>query len=456
LEDPIARTVTETQRAADPAAGPPWALRSWQGHVDPRARFGADRHPTLFYCWQAGVIEGAQLVEPYPGGSPRPLAVSEDFPGERGTTCRAAQAPTPESLVPEVQTYAQDASAYAPIPARTVVTGVIMPPASAAVLLGAGQPRPIATDANHAFLIVLPGSYWTAPLRVSARLPGGRTLTSPGLSSQPTLRPQVRAPDPDGSAPWGYTQTALCPQAWSISQIGRVVGDRIASIDPSTGQMAPGPQQSSTGSPCGSQNARAQQRFEPYGGSSLGLAGPLGITVTQSAPEGASPPTQAEIERRTVPGVTVIAGKAAADVTSVTLTTPADVRTVQPVGPSHVFLVVYDGVFYRGTSTATARLSNGKTVAEPIRGASYNPGDGPELRPRSLAAQLHSDQGTLNQMRARLAAVERAGPRERAKLLDGEPLPMLLKGLSSIRSIVADEQARIAYLNAHPGILPPE
>jgi hypothetical protein len=221
--------------------------------------------------------------------------------------------------------------------------------------------------------------------------------------------------------------------------------------------MAPGPQQSSTGSPCGSQNARAQQRFEPYGGSSFGQpAAPLGITVMQSEPEGASPPTQAEIERRTVPGVTVIAGRAAADVTSVTLTTPADVRTVQPVGPSHVFLVVYDGVFYRGTSTATARLSNGRTVTEPIRGASYNPGDGPEMRPRSLAAQLRSDQGTLNQMRAHLAAVEHAGPRERAKLLDGEPMPMLLKGLSSIRSVVADEQARVAYLNAHPGILPLE
>ncbi len=453
LEDPIARTVTETQRAADPAGGPPWALRSWQGHADPRARFGAREHPTLFYCWQAGVIEGAALVEPYPGGAPLPLAVSNDAPGERGTSCRGAEAPTPESLVPEVQTYAEDASAYAPLPARTVVTGVIVPPASAAVLLGAGSPRPIATDANHAYLIVLPGSYWTAPLRVSARLPGGRTVTSPVLSNQPILRPQVRAPDPDGSAPWGYTQTALCPHAWSISQIGRVVGDRITRIDPSTGQMAAGPQQSSTGSPCGSQNARAQQRFEPYGAAS---AGPLGITVLQSEPEGDRPPTQAEIERRTLPGVTVIAGRAAADVTSVTLTTPADVRTVQPVGPSHVFLVVYDGVFYRGTSTATARLSDGKTVTEPIRGASYNPGNGPELRPGSLAAQLREDQRTLERMRAQVAAVEHAGPRERAKLLDGEPLPMLLKGLSGIRFIVADEEARIAYLHTHPGILPPE
>jgi|GEM_PF-1497594 hypothetical protein len=457
LEDPIHRTVVETRHAADPAGGPAWSLRSWQGHVDPRAKFGAEKHPSLFDCWQAGVIQGGRLLQPDPGGTTIPLNVSTASPGEQATHCTGAEAPTAENLTPTIAAYPKNASEYAPLPVRTVAAGVIEPPATHPLLLGAGAPRPIATDANHAYLLVLPGSYWASPLKVSARLPNGQTVMSYAPSTPPSLRPQVRAPSPDGSAPWGFTQTSLCPSYWEISEIGRVIDDSFAYVSEGTGQVSPGPEGDSTGSACGSRNARAQERDEPLGGEEGGQPkAPLGITVEQSLVERVQPPTQAEIQRRTLPGSTVIAGAAAADVKSITLTTPADVRTVEPTGLHHVFIVVYDGVFYRGTFTATALLANGKTVTQLIRGGPDNRYAAPEPAPRPLVARVRSDERTLRGMSAQVAAVLQAKPSERAKLLGGVPLVQLLQGLHQIRADVAGEKARIAFLREHPGILPPE
>jgi hypothetical protein len=451
LEDPIESTVSETQPQSDPGGGPPWALRSWRGRVEERAPFGAGQHPQGFYCWQAGVIEGGRLLEPVPGGAPVPLEVSgTQTPGANGDTyCADAEAPSTLDLMPSVRAYAQDASAYDPRPARTVVAGVIQPPATDPVLLGAGAPRALTTDANHAYLLVLAGSYWNAPLRVRVRLPGGRIMTSGPLIRSPILRPQVRAPDPDGSAPWGYTSTSLCPAAWSIAEFGRVIDDRIAAIVPHTGQMSLGPEQSSTGSPCASRNARLQQRFERSED-----GGPLRIETQHSEAQAGSL-TQAQVDRRTLPGDTAIAGSAPADVESVTLSTPADVRTVEPVGPNHVFLVVYDGIFYRGTFTATARLDDGRTVTQRIPGASENPED-QEHHARPLALQLRSDEATLVSMRSQVAKIEHAGPSARSRLLQGMPLSQLLQGLQQIQLDVAGELARIAYEREHPGVLPSE
>ena len=457
LEDPIHRTVVETQHAADPAGGPAWSLRSWQGHVDPRAKFGETKHPSLFDCWQAGIIQDGRLLQPDPGGTPIPLSVSTGSPGEPGTQCTGAKAPTAENLTPTTVAYPENAGEYAPLPIRTVIAGVVEPPATHPLLLGAGAPRPITTDANHAYLLVIPGSYWASPLKLSVRLPDGRTVVSHAQSTPPSLTPQVRAPSPDGSAPWGFTQTSLCPSYWEISEIGRVIDHNFASISESTGQVAPGPEGNSSGSPCGSRNARAQERDEPLGGEDGGQPkAPLGITVEQSLSERIQPPTEAEVQRRALPGSTVIAGDAAADVKSITLTTPADVRTVQPAGPHHVFIVVYDGVFYRGTFTATALLTSGKTVTQLIRGGADNRYAAPEPAPRPPTAQLQADERTLRGMDTQVAAVLRANPSERLKLLNGVSLTQLLRGLHQIRAVVAGEKARIAFLANHPGILPPE
>ncbi len=458
LEDPIRRTVHEQLHAVDPAGGPDWSLRSWQGRVDPRAKFGEANHPKSFYCWQAGILDAGRLVVPVPGAAAIPLNVSMASPGEPGTQCIGAGTPDSENLMPRISSYPRDPGEYEPMPVRTVISGVIEPPATAAMLLGAGAPRPITTtDANHAYLIVLPGTYWAGRLQVSARLPDGRTVVSGVESSEPNLQPQVRAPSPDGSASWGFTDTPLCPTAWFFSEIGRVIDDRFARVTDDTGEVAPGPEGTTTGSRCGTRNARAQERYEPLGGEQGGNPNhPIGFTAVPSAPEGAHDPTPAEIQRRTVPGSTVIAGRAAADVTSITLSTPADVRTVEPTGPTHVFIVVYDGVFYRGTFTATVVLKNGRTLTQQIPGGLYNRYAAPGPPPLSPSSRLRSDEHTLRGMAAQVAAVRHAKPNQRAKLLNGVPLAQLLKGVRSITQTVASERLRIAYVHDHPGVLPAE
>lgn len=59
-------------------------------------------------------------------------------------------------------------------------------------------------------------------------------------------------------------------------------------------------------------------------------------------------------------------------------------------------------------------------------------------------------------MRSQLVAAERAGARQREKILDGAPLAQIVQGLQQIEAVVAADKARIAYIKAHPGVLPAE
>jgi hypothetical protein len=59
-------------------------------------------------------------------------------------------------------------------------------------------------------------------------------------------------------------------------------------------------------------------------------------------------------------------------------------------------------------------------------------------------------------MRSQVARAERANPRQRKQLLGDAPLARIVQGLQGIQAIVATEQARAAYVQAHPGILPGE
>lgn len=65
--------------------------------------------------------------------------------------------------------------------------------------------------------------------------------------------------------------------------------------------------------------------------------------------------------RRTLPGRTTISGSAHPDVRDVTIQTPRDVRTLRPSGRSRSFLAVYDGEFFSGKITLTARFADGTT-----------------------------------------------------------------------------------------------
>ena len=425
---PIAGTVRETLHASD-RDGSEWALRSWQGRADPRARFGGSA-PARFVCFQVGVRRRGQLFQPRPGASPHPLEAGQEggaLGGCNGTAWVAHHDPTVA-----VASYTDHPYAYAPMPERTVVAGMLPPQASHPMLLGAGAPRRLSTDANHMFLAVLPGRYWHSPLRVSV-LEHGRTIAPSAASTLPVpaalMIPQARAPDPGGGAPWGYAASAN-----GASSYGRIVDGRLAGVLAREGSVMNGPIGWGTGEPCA---GRRRSRACPFADRHLPA---VQFEVQSGAEEGSfeSTPglTPPQIERRTLEGHTIISARAQPDVVSVTLATPSDVRTLRPGGPHHLFIVVYDGQFFRGAITATILLRDGRTVIQSVQNGATGVGSAPpEL---SLTTLLHGD---LRQL-----ALE-AGKHHPSSAVERQGRALLEKNLRSI-------ERRIAYEKEHPDVLP--
>ena len=283
------------------------------------------------------------------------------------------------------------------------------------------------------FLAVLPGRYWHSSLRVSV-VEHGRTIAPSAISTQsvpPVLMvPQARAPDPGGGAPWGYVASADGATAY-----GRILDGRLAGISERDGAIRNGPMGWSSGEPCRERrrrsacpfaNPRTQMvEFDVHGGAGEGPS------------EGAAPAlTSPQVERRTLEGRTVITGRAEPDVVSVTLATPSDVRTLRPGGPQHVFIVVYDGQFFRGAITATILLRDGRTVTQQVQNGATSVGSAPQEL--SLAAALQRDEREL----------ARAGSKQR------HPSAMQRQGLTFLEDNARLIEQRIAYERLHPGVLP--
>jgi hypothetical protein len=427
LEHPIASTVTETLRAVDPAGGPEWVLRSWQGTPNRRVGgVGAER----FFCTQLGVVYQGKLVEPTARPSTRSLPLTAE-----GGRCNQARDLTRMRYMLALESFLDDPYEYTPHPSRAVLSGMLPPGARDPVLLGVGPPRALTVDANNAFLVVLPGRYWNARPHISYLIHGhrvGKLRGGPGrryLLGTEARVPQVRAPDPDGAAPWGFAATPSCSTA-----VGRIVAGRLASIDLVDGVLEAGPQVSGWRSSC----ATHPEPFEP----AALLHSPVEFDQQQidsgrNPFVGAGEPLhQPEVEWRTLPGRTIVTGVARPDVASVTLNSPSDVRTLRPTGPLHVILAVYDGYFLRGNLTAIIRLTDGRVQTEQIAG--YGIG---AFKSEPLTVRLREAKQTLAALRAH--ARSGGGPRSRG-------------ALAAYEEQIHDVERRLAYEQAHPGVLPSE
>jgi hypothetical protein len=428
LEFPIASTVRETLRAADPSRGPEWVLRSWQGEANKSVNGIGDER---FWCAQLGVLWHGKLVEP----SATPSAHSRPLTAEGGR-CNQAKDLIRNRYMLSLESFLDDPYQYTPHPARTVLSGMLPPGASDPVLLGVGPARALPVDENNAFLVVLPGPYWNARPRISYVLHGKRVGKVPGgpgprlyQQGTETPTPQVRAPDPDGAAPWGFAATRNCRTA-----VGRIVAGRLAHIDLWDGVLEAGSAFSGSSSSC----ATHPEAFEP----AAELREPVEFNEQQVGtgedplqPERA-PLRQPEIEWRTLPGRTIVTGVARPDVASVTLSTPSDVRTLRPAGPLHAILAVYDGYFLRGDLTATVQLRDGRTQTEQILDYSSS-----AYEPEPLTVRLRQARQLLGQLRAR--AHSRGESHERTFL-------------GPMQAQVQEIERRLAYERAHPGLLPAE
>jgi hypothetical protein len=425
FELPIAASVRETLRARDPAGGPEWVLRSWRGTPNPHLPgAGTERDE----CAALGVLWHGTLVEP----SATPSASSAPLTAQAGRCNRPAALRRMHGMV-LLEGFLDDLYEYAPRPERAVLSGVLPPGATDAVVSGLGSARPLRLDANGAFMLVLAGRYWDARASVSYVLDGRRVgriaafSETAGGGREPTI---VRAPDPDGAAPWGFVASASCATA-----IGRVVDGRLASIQPSDGVITPGAEISGSAASCLSRPGPLQR-----------LGGPRDEPVqfdeqrmTDDELAGGPPPLgRPEVEFRSLPGRTIISGVARADVASVTLSTPSEVRTLRPSGPLHAILAVYAGYFLRGAVTATIRLYGGGVVRESLPRA----GSG-SLGPVTLAERLRVGRLSLELLHER----ERLHP---------NPGRTRSRQAAPIEAEIVRIRQRIAYVHAHPGLLPAE
>jgi hypothetical protein len=421
----IPATARETLRAEDPAGGPEWVMRSWQARPNPRVPGVGNEG---FTCEELGVLVAGRLVEPGRRGS------SKSYPltAEQGRCIQARQLrKTRYSL--ELQGFLENPYEYDPRPARTVIDGLLPPGAEDPILLGLGPARPLPLDSNNAFLIVLAGHWWNSSPHITYVLHGhrvGRAVSdSRGiqfpLGSFPH-KPQVRAPDPDGGAPWGFAATVDCSTA-----IGRIVGGRFATIDLTDGVLKSGAERTGGQAGCSTHPA-------PFTPARI-LRQPVEFEMQQaqmtSTPFGREPEpfSRPQIERRTLPGRTIITGVAHADVVSVTLSTPSDVRTLRPSGPLHTILAVYDGFFLRGKLTAAVRLQGGRVETEQING----PGIG-SYEPPPPGLQLSEAR--------RLLAMARAQARARGSD----------QGLAFEQAHLRAIERHIHFERLHPGLMPVE
>jgi hypothetical protein len=347
---PDRRTLAIARRAQDIAGGPAWALQSWSARIDRRLRvIGGDRD---MRCFNVGIdTGGGRLAEPLPGGRRRTLTL-----GERDALCNSRRWLAKHAGGAMVRTYVDDAQAPDPHPVRVVVAGLLGAGVRSAELLGAGAPRALALGRDGKFLAVLGPEVAGASLRIREVRADGTSVTSRPDGPDGTCRPlpgrAVRVADPDGGPSWTAGLGRFGHR--DCRYLGRLVANRVAVVLDGLDSVLFGAAQFTAGSVASQLSAHRPLLLD--------LSGPGSEPARREAP---TPPSPAQVARRTLPGRTVVTGLALPSVTSITLRTPRDVRTVRP-GRGGVFLAVYDGAFYGGEIVATARLRDGRSVTQRI------------------------------------------------------------------------------------------
>lgn len=315
---PDRSTVRIAARRPDPSGGPDWAVRTFDARIPQNKR--------RLECAQLGRIVKGRFAGPEL---------------EDGGSCGFGG-----SRLGRVDTFVDDARAYAPRPVRTVVWGVSADRRVSVTTPSGVQPLP--RTAGGAYLVLFDPSLTDRELRF--RFPGERSRRIPVEPGSERIA--ARAPDPDGGAPYGLLEWRM-DDGKRCHYAGRIVGDTVGGLD-------------------GASNA-----FHPYplfeGGSCTKGGVPRARPVQFSVggrPVGEGDPAQARSSLRTLPGRTIVSGFAHSDVRDITIQTPRDVRTLRPTGPSRAFLAVYDGEFFSGAITLTARFADGTTHRDtiPMRG----------------------------------------------------------------------------------------
>jgi hypothetical protein len=262
--------------------------------------------------------------------APRPL-------GEQGGMCAG------EGAGHNFAQLLDDGSAYDPKVIGSVVWGHVTTGDRPVVIEGLERDVTARPDEQGLFLVV------TEQTERPPRGVGPRESFNRGFRPDPvvpgSVRIVARAPDPAGLQPYGIMEWEQRPGT-TCTHEGQIVGDVAGSIVPDPGLFHPFPMHE--GGACG------PAAGDPTFPVTFGFGGGIGDS-------GPGKRTPGEIARRTLPGRTVLSGRAQEGVRRVIVQTPRDVRAFRP-GPGGAFLIVYDGTFATGTITVAAELDDGRTV----------------------------------------------------------------------------------------------
>ncbi|MDQ8043245.1 MAG: hypothetical protein AAGC46_02930 [Solirubrobacteraceae bacterium] len=334
----IAGTDQVSATIADPAGGPAWAIHSWRARSIPFPHSGGSQDEV---CATVGPLVGTTVHAP----AGKAAGVGE--PTGRQIRCAPIH-PTGSArlgfmamnnLLSFPVPYVDDPLSRTPHLSRIVLATVVPGAVSAVVERHRDHARTRAlVGPLGAMLAMLPPSY-AAPgteVRVHYRLADGHTKTSDWLAYAPAKRPvRARALDPDGGADWAV-QSISNREPGVPAFPGQLVDGRLATVDPSTGAVG-------------------FSGFGTMGSGRLDRDHPVWFQQQPTLPDiNPDEPTLATIQRRTLPGETVIYGGVAPGVRTVTIRTPRDVRTVRPSKTTGLFVVVYDGRFTQGKITVIA------------------------------------------------------------------------------------------------------
>lgn len=345
--------VTLAARADDPDGLQPWAVR----------RFTTSQRRQTYPCVQLGRLDAGRFGW-----------IAPDAPFRLG---RFDQADIPTSCgerfprgLPQltVTTLTTNGRVGLPQPARTIVWGVLPPGTTGArlddgttlrvgrdrVALAVMAGRPVDSVKLAGTLTLSTGrsrrfdypALQASQAVVQRRGPDGRVTQAP-LPQAPSddVRVAARVPDPAGGAAWGLLTAKDKGGTTCFSSPSRLVGDRPAYVDPRLGLATP---------------PAPFDRYDCKGRLTPSAARPVRVDVALFSIGDEDPVGTAQLRRLT--DRTVLHGRAAADVRSVTISSSRDMRTVVPDGRAHAFLAVYDGTFPGERFKVTAHLRDGHDV----------------------------------------------------------------------------------------------
>jgi hypothetical protein len=349
---PVALEVRDVRlvlQVPDPEGGAPWAARRFASSTPGRR----GRPATPLECWELGRLQGDQFgwIDGYGGFTARAPG-RFDVPN----LCASPKSLRKQGALPTRFTTVTYPAGRAPQPTRAVTWGVASE--AIAAVVPDGEP-PIAIGPEQVFIRVAaaqapPGVFKGSKLyRDGTRRRfelGGQIPVRPGTEKPiaGTEAVAAQAPDPAGGEPWGIVVQRGRRGGLCHGIPDRLVGNQLGYVDPRLDTFMTG---FGFGIAC---DHAAPTRRSP-----LRLDALISGVRRQGEDRG-------RIERRTQDTRIVYWGRAHADVVSVTIRTPRDVRTLIPTKDFHMFLAVYDGLFPGGKATLTARMRDGREVTRSL------------------------------------------------------------------------------------------